>query len=61
MAFKTGKINMDQLKINLQQFAATSYLPIRLLSPIVRDSLVLRATRFIPMIQSKHEYQEKTN
>ena len=31
---------------------------VRLLSPIVRDSLVLHATRFISMIQSKHEYEE---
>ena len=72
MSFKTGKINMDQLKINLKDniprskrefFEENAWLQhliyqFRLLSPIVRDSLVLHATRFILMIQSKHEYEE---
>ena len=63
---------MDQLKINLKDNIPRSkrelseenawlqhlIYQVRLLSPIVRDSLVLHATRFISMIQSKHEYEE---
>ena len=72
MALKTGKINIDQLKIHLKDNIPRSKkelseenawlqhftYQVRLLSPIVRDSLVLHATRFISMIQSKHEYEE---
>ena len=72
MALKTGKINIDQLKIHLKDNIPRSkkelseenawlqhlIYQVRLLSPIVRDSLVLHATRFISMIQSKHEYEE---
>ena len=63
---------MDQLKINLKDniprskrelFEENAWLhhliyQVRLLSPIVRDSLVLRATRFISMKQPMHEYEE---
>ena len=63
---------MDQLKINLkdniprrkrelsEESAWLQHLiyQVLLLSPIVRDSLVLHATRFISVIQSKHEYKE---
>ena len=63
---------MDQLKINLNDNVPRSkrelseenawlqnlIYQVRLLSPIVRDSLVLHATTFISMIQSKHQYQE---
>ena len=63
---------MDQLKIYLKDKIPRSkrelseenswlqnlIYQVRLLSPIVRDSLVLHATTFISMIQSKHEYQE---
>ena len=72
MAFKTAKINMDQLKINLKgniprskgelsvENAWLQHLiyHVLLLSSIVRDSLVLHDTKFVPMIQSKHEYEE---
>ena len=72
MALKTGKVNMDQLKINLKDniprskgelSEETAWLQhliyqVRLLSPIVRDSLVLHPARFISMIQSNHEYTE---
>ena len=72
MAFKAGKINMDQLKINLKDNIPKSkrelseentwlqYLiyQVRLLTPTVRDSLVLHASRFISMTQSNHEYEE---
>ena len=63
---------MDPLKINLkdniprskrelcEENAWLQHLihQVRLLSPIVRDSLVLHATRFISVIQSEHEYEE---
>ena len=63
---------MNQLKINLKDNIPRSkrelseenawlqhlIYQVRLLFPIVRDSLVLHATRFISMIQSKHEYEE---
>ena len=63
---------MDQLKINLKDNIPRSkselseenawlqhlIYQVRLLSPIVRDSLVLHATRFVSMIQSKHKYEE---
>ena len=63
---------MDQLKFNLKDNIPRSkrelseenawlqhlIYQVRLLSPIVRDSLVLHATRFISVIQSKHEYEE---
>ena len=63
---------MEQLKINLKDNIPRSkgelseenawlqhlIYHVRLLSSIVRDSLVLHDTKFIPMIQSKHEYEE---
>ena len=63
---------MDQLKINLkgnvprskrELFEENAWLhhliyQVCLLSPIVRDSLVFRATRFISMKQPIHEYEE---
>ena len=63
---------MDQLKINLKDnvprskrelFEENAWLhhliyQVRLLSPIVRDSLVFRTTRFISMKQPIHEYEE---
>ena len=63
---------MDQLKINLKDNIHRSkrelaeenawlhhlIYQVRLLSPIVRDSLVLHATRFISTTQSKPEYEE---
>ena len=72
MALKNGKMNMDQSKINLKDNIPRSkrelseenawlqhlIYQVRLLSLIVRNCLVLHATRFIPIIQSKHEYKE---
>ena len=72
MALKTGKINIDQLKIHLKDNIPRSkkelseenawlqhlIYQVRLLSPIVRDSLVPHATRFKSLIQCKHEYEE---
>ena len=63
---------MDQSKINLKDNIPRSkrelseenawlqhlIYQVRLLSLIVRNCLVLHATRFIPIIQSKHEYKE---
>ena len=63
---------MDQLKINSKDNIPRSKRELseenawlqhliyqaRLLSPIAGDSLVLHATRFLSVIQSKHEYQE---
>ena len=72
MAFESGKINMGQLSINLkgniprskrelsEENAWLQHLiyEVRLLSPTVRDRLVLHAARFISMIQSRHDYEE---
>ena len=72
MEVKNGKINTNQLKINLKDNIPRSkrelseenawlqhlIYQVCLLSPVVRDRLVLHATRFISVIQSKHEYEE---